>query len=245
MFEGLSTEGLEEAEDRLGGFTLYDTDIYLANLKAVYGIKADSGARGVVVIATLPGNKEYRETFYVTTKTGVNYFLNKADTSKKVALPGFQIVEDLCIAVTGKSLKDIATDDKVMNVYDAEQRKEIPKSVPALVELMGKDIYLGIEKKLVNKQVQNTSTKEWEDSTDSREENGISKIFHHPTKLTVAEAKAGKTAPEFFDKWQEKNKGTVRDARKIKDGGGTKGAPQGGSASGKPASTPSLFGNKA
>ena len=58
--------------------------------------------------------------------------------------------------------------------------------------------------------------------------------MHNPTKLTKFEAEHGKTEPEFFNKWLEKNKGKVRDQTKK-----VIGSPNSVT---KPVS--SLFGNK-
>ena len=69
MFGNMTTDGLEQSQDRLGGFTLQESDIYLATIKAFYAGKADSGAMNITVIADLNG-KEYRETIYITNKKG-------------------------------------------------------------------------------------------------------------------------------------------------------------------------------
>lgn len=246
LFGDMSTEGFEEAEDRLGGFQLFETDVYDTVVKAFYAGKANdaaSQAKSITVIADI-GGKEYRETFWVTTKEGKNYFLNKNDQTKKVALPGYQIVDDICLATTGKGLNELAFDDKVINVYNPEHKKEMPTNVKMGMAVVGQPVTLGIQKVLVNKQTKNSSGV-YEDTPDSREENQIAKVFHTATRVTIVEAKAGKTA-EFYDQWIKKNKGTTYDRRKIKDGAttgqnGRSGPPQGGGAS-KP-TTSSLFGN--
>ena len=249
IFGNLTTEGLEETQDRLGGFTVYDSDAYTGTLKAVYAGKSpNSKAQSITVILELDGGKEYRETFWVTNRNNENFFRNKTDNTKKVPLPGFVIVEDLCLVTTNKGLSDQTTEEKVMNVYDPDAKKEIPKAVPMLVELLGKKVTLGILKELRNKQVKDSSTGEYVDTPDSREENVTDKIFHHPSNLTVVEARQGTTVATFYNAWLEKNKGNMRDRRTIKDGSGN------GGQTGKPgrpnvppkagettAKTPSLF----
>jgi len=247
IFGNLTTEGLEQSQDRLGGYQVLESDAYTGVIKAAYaGKSANSKAQSISVILDTDKG-EYRETFWVTNRNNENFFRNKQDPSKKVPLPGFVIVEDLCQVTSGKGLSDQATEDKVMNVYDPEAKKEVPKSVPMLVELIGKKVTFGILKELKNRQIKDTSTGEYVDTAESREENTTDKIFHHPSNMTVVEARQGATVATFFNAWLEKNKGNTRDRRNIKDGNG-------GGQSGKPgrpntppkagetaAKTPSLF----
>lgn len=248
LFGDMSTEGFEEAEDRLGGFQLFETDAYDAVVKAFYAGKADapSKAQSITLIADI-GGKEYRERFWITSKEGKNYFLNKNDQTKKVALPGYQTVDDICFATTGKGLNELSFEDKVINVYNAEQKKEVPTNVKMGMAVIGQPVTLGIQKVLVNKQVKD-SNGVYQDTAESREENQLHKVFHTATKMTIVEAKAGKPA-EFYEAWVKKNKGQTNDRRKIKDGASTgqngrSGPPQGSSASGGKPATSSLFGEK-
>ena len=81
--------------------------------------------------------------------------------------------------------------------------------------------------------------------------NTIEKVFHHPSKVTVVEAreaqKAGRDAEAvFYDKWVEKNKGVTRNKAKGASGnGGNSGRPGGGApqaGGGQQKKTNSLFG---
>lgn len=229
IFEGLTSEGLEATQDRVGGFRVFETDAYTGTIKAAYaGKSAHSKAQSISLILDLDNGKgEYRETYWITNKNGENFFRNKQDNTKKVPLPGFAIVEDLCLVTTDKPLAQQTTDDKIMNVYDPDAKKELPKSVPMLVELIGKKVTLGILKETRNRQVKNASTGEYEDTPESREENVTDKVFHFPSNLTVVEARQGTTVATFFTVWLEKNKGNTRDRRTIKDGanGGQSGKP--------------------
>ena len=239
-FGNLTTEGLEESQDRLGGFAPLDSDIYTGKIKAAYAGKSQQGATSVSLIVDTQG-REYRETLYVTNKKGENFFINKDDNTKKVPLPGFTIIDDICLIATGKPLAEQETEDKVINIYDYEQKKEMPKSVPMLVELVGKEISLGILKQLENKNAKG-SDGEYHPTAESRETNAIDKVFHPEMKLTVAEARNGQSDPKFHGAWTERNKGQVRDKRSIKEGGGTEGAPKAGAA--PQAQRKSLFGQK-
>ncbi len=249
-FGNLKTDGLEETQDRLGGFAALETDSYTGTIMLAYGEKSKGGALGVNIHYDFKG-KQYRETYWVTNKKGENWFLNPNDKNKKVPLPGFTVVEDICLMTTGKGLADQKEEDKIVNIYDYDAKKELPKSVPVLIDLIGQDITLGIIQEIVNKNEKNDSTGEYTAIAESRNQNVVDKVFHYPSNVTMAEARKaeadGTTAePLFHAAWVEKNKGITRDKRTIKDG--STGAPQSGRPSGaapttgKP--TSSLFGKK-
>lgn len=242
LFGGLTTEGLEETTDRLGGFQPQQSDIYAVTIKAAYAIKSAGGASGVVVLANLPNQQEYRETIYITNRKGENYYLNKNDQTKKVPLPGFTTIDDLCLCASGQPLSAQPTEEKTMNIYDSDEQKEVPKSVPVLIDLTGKTVLLAILRNLENKSKKDGST--YVATAETRETNTIDKVFDFDSKLTTVEARAGAEEPEFHDAWLERNKGNTKDRRTIKDGeGGTSGKP-GSAPSSKGGTTPkkSLFG---
>ena len=246
IFGNLTNEGLEETTDRLGGFQIRATDIYPATIKAAYAGQSAGGARNVTIVVELPDG-EYSETIYVTNKKGENWFLNQNDKSKKVPLPGFTTIDDICLVTTGKSLSEQDTEEKVVKVYDYDERKELPKAVPMLVDLISQTLFLGIVQQTVDKNQKNESTGEYEPTGETRDENIIEKVFHDPSKMTVVEARQGATEPVFFEKWLSKNKGNIRNKAKGADGKGSAqsgrpggGAPQSGAGGQK--KTSSLFG---
>jgi hypothetical protein len=210
LFSGMTNEGLEETEDRLGGYAVYPSDIYNAIVKMAYAGKSASGAQFINFEFDLGNGRMYREVAYFTNKKGENFWVN--ETKKKVPLPGFSLVDDICLLTTDEPLAAQATEDKMVKVYDADAKKELPKSVPVLMGLIGKPISLGILKQLESKSIKNSSG-EYVPTGETRETNLIDKAFHTETKLTVVEARNGKDAGEFWDKWLEKNKDAVRDRR--------------------------------
>ena len=245
MFGNLTTTGLEKAEDRLGGGGVFETGIYSGKIKMAYAGKSPGGAQNVSLIVDL-GGREYRETIYITNKKGENFFLNKQDASKKVPLPGFTTINDICMLTTEKPLAEQDVQDKTIKVYDFDLKKEVPTVVPVLMELLDKPISLAILKERVNKNVKNANTGEYEATADERDQNVIDKTFHTETKLTIVEAEQGNEVGVFWDKWAEKNDGKTRDKREIKDGQAPSGRP---GAPPKAGVTPiaakkSLFGKK-
>ena len=246
MFSDLKTEGLEDSQDRLGGFAPLETNAYEATIKVAYAGKSSGGANSITLMADL-GGREYRETIYITNKKGENFFLNKDDKTKKVPLPGFTVVDHLCLVTTDAPLSEQETEEKVVNVWDNDAKKELPKSVQVLTGLTGKKVFFGILNNLENKSEKNAAG-DYVPIADTRNVNVIDKVFHNPTKMTVVEAASGSTEPAFFDKWVAANAGKTRDRRELKDGatgsGGTSGKPNAGPPAAGSTSAPrtSLFG---
>lgn len=224
LFKDMTTDGLEETQDRLGGGQhIFETDIYTGTIKAMYAGQSQSGAHNITLIVDF-GGKEYRETIYYTNKNGKNYFFNKDDPTKKVPLPGFTVIDDICLSVTGAPLCEQATEEKVVKVWNFDAKKEEPKAVPMITAALGKTISLGVVKQLENKATKQGD--EYVPTTEVRTSNYIDKVFHTESKMTVVEAKAGKTEGEFWDAWLKRNQGQERDKRTIKDGeGGAAGRP--------------------
>lgn len=248
-FGNLTTAGMEDTQDRLGGFQVHESGAYTGTIKAAYaGSTPKSKAQSVTIILDTEAG-EYRETFWVSNKVNENFYTKDG---KKHLLPGFIIVNDTCLVTTDKELSQQVTEDKVMNVWDPESRKEQPTSVKMLVDLLGKTVTYGLLKQIVNKNEKDQATGEYVPTAETREENVTDKVFHHPTNLTIVEARQGIKEATFFDAWVKKNKGVDRDRRTIKDGAGgaqsgragrPAGAPKAGDTNGAgQARTSSLFG---
>lgn len=216
LFNNLTSNDLEETQDRLGGFAPLETDIYTGKIKAAYAGQSQGGAHSVTAIIALEGGREYRETFWVTNRKGENFYLNPQDKTKKVGLPGFTVVDEICLVTNGKPLSEQETAEKVINVYDPDLKKEAPKSVDMLIDLIGEEVSLGILNSLENK-TEKDNDGNYVPTAETRNVNTVEKVFHTGTKMTVAEARDGKEAAVFWDSWLERNKGKTRD-KTNKDG---------------------------
>jgi len=254
LFSNLTTEGHEETDERVGGgsFTR-ETDIYTMKIKLAYAGKSDGGAQNVTFI--FDDGREFRSTIYVTNRQGQNYFHPKKsnsqerDTSKKQNLPGFDLVNEICLITTDKGLADQATEEKTVMIWNSSDKKELPTSAHVLVDLLGKEISLAIYKQLENKTELQGDT--YVDIADTRDTNNIEKVFHPVYHVTVKEAAratkvegdkmlddAGNNVGIFWDKWLEAHKGKTKDKRTIKDGdGGQSGRPGGNRSAGAPPSS--------
>lgn len=244
MFSHMTDDGLEKATDRLGGGGAFDTNVYDATVKLAYASKSQSSdAQSVVVHLDIDG-REYRETFWVTGKSGQNSYPDKKDPSKKHPLMGFTMVDDLCLLTTGLPLSEQPVEEKVCNLYDFEQKKEIPQNVPVLVDLLGKDITVAVFAQIVDK----TSKvgNDYVPNGETRTENVADKFFHFDSKRTVTEVREGLEEGVFYHKWSEKNAGQPprNRAKGVQGNTGAPGRPAGppaAAAAAGGAARPSLF----
>ncbi|QIG70529.1 single-stranded DNA-binding protein [Rhizobium phage RHph_N38] len=239
IFAGLGNkEGVKGAEDRVGGFQVFETDIYEAEIAAMYSIKSTKGAGGVHLTLKI-GDKEYNEDVWVTNTKGENTFTKDGVT---YFLPGWNHVDHIALVATGeKGLAQLDVEDKTFKVYDPNAKQALPKSVPTFVEVLGKKIWVALVKSEENKSVK--EGEKYVPTSEKRVVNSIDKVFDYGTKLTVAEATSGKPA-EFFDAWLAQNKGKTRNNFKEVQGGGTTGRPAGAPPQGGEGNKPSLFGKK-
>ncbi len=230
MFNSLKNDDLVESVDRLGGFHPFKSDVYIGPIKMAFVEKAASGAMGVALVIELDG-REYEQTIYVTDKAGKNYFVDKNDKTKKQALPGFNVIDDLCLVATGEPLsaQDEHLEEKLVKVYDKDTKGRVPKSRPVITSLIGKTVAVAIFEILENKNQKEGD--KYVPTAETRTVNEIEKVFDVESRLSVAEARHQRPA-EFWDAWVKQNKDRVIDKRTIKDGmggqGGSLGRPPAG-----------------
>lgn len=238
MFSKLNTNtDLEESIDTLGGggsFTV-PSDIYELVIKQAYGHVAASGAMAVHLELGVTGRENpYSETIYVTNKNGENFYTRNG---KNFPLPGFSIIEDICLITTGSGLSEQPHEDKLVNIWDFESSKFIPKERPVLVDLIGKKFSGGILEIRENKTAKNQSTGKYEPINEERIINNLQKVWDTDSQLTVFEARNDKD-PEFWDAWIDKYAGNLQDKYKEVKGG----AAAGSAGSSRPSKL--KFGNK-
>lgn len=203
----MSSDGLEATKDVLGGFKVWDTDVYEMTIKLAYaGKSASSEARSITFHLVDDSGQEYRETIWVSNKEGLNY---KVEDGKKKPQIGFVTVDELCLLATEKPLKDQVTEEKIVPLYDFDAQKELPKPVYVITSILGQRVKVAIEKVKKFKQAKDGAGN-YVDTKDTKEENQIQKIFHHESNKTVNEYREGKEAG-FHDQWLGKNKGKVND----------------------------------
>lgn len=256
LLASLTTQDDIAAEkDTLGGGSriresgIYKFAVALAYLQKSKEDANKGGALGLFLVLKDQAG-EYKPTIYLTSgkdKGCKNYYEDK--DGKKNYLPGFNLGNSLALLTTGKEISQLDTEDKVVNIYNYDAKADVPTKVACVTEIMGKEIYAAVLKRITDKNVKDASGA-YVPSGETREENEIDKFFcaiDGFDKLTSAEIKAkrgGAELPEktFYAQWQEKNAGKVID--KSTKGAGTPGAPAGAAKAATPAAgkpTNSLF----
>jgi len=227
LFAGLTTAGMEQAEDRLGGGRhIFDTDVYEnIKIKLAYTGQWDSGARYVYILAEIDG-QEFEETITITNKEGQNFYMKEG---KKNQMPGFVTINELCLTATGSELEDQDTEERQIEVWNNEEKKKVRQARDVLTDLTGATASLAIRKTTQPKQKKGDDQK-YHDTDEDVTINEIVKSFHPETRATVSEIKkAEKDGKDieavFIDQWKEKWKGT--EYNKRKGSGSSKGTADG------------------
>ena len=212
LLTALTTEeGVQGERDLIGGYQPLESGLYNCMITMAYLKKSSGGALGLTLHMKTEENREIRETIYVTSgdaKGNSHKFTNSK--GEQGYLPGFLLGDSLCLLTVGAPLSSIQTEDKVVNVYSAESKKEEPTTVPVLMALLNQPITAGVLKQIEDKPVMNDAGK-YVPSGETRTINVIEKFFRAADGLTVPEIRGGCTAAEFKQTWAHQNNGTVRD----------------------------------
>lgn len=255
-------------EDYVGGGGLFDTDIYEAVIKTAYIGKASaSESRNVTLLLDIKG-RELRYSAWVSNKQGEVTYTDKK-TKEVKNLPAYNQMNSLALLVAGKNLGELDTEELVVRLYDYDAKKELPQSVTCFTELHNETIAIAVQRQTVDKTKLNDTTKTYDPTGETRDQNEIVKFMVPEKLLTISEIaefikglgekfddvvdnklllKAIKKVPAeqaiFAPKWLEKNKGQTYDKSVgAKPGKAfTSAGATGGSASGAGASkASSLF----
>lgn len=240
-----TTTKVEETveSDRLGGASLLDSNVYLMTIKGAYLDQSAGGASCLVLALETEQGKQHRETVYFTNKAGETFYTRDGKTHY---LPGYLILDSLCMLANETPLLEQNFEDKVVKIYDFELKKEIPQNREVAVDLLGQQVKVAIFRQLVNKQAKNAKG-EYVPTAETREENVIAKYFHAETDQTYGEAKEGIEGGIFMAEWLKKYEGVVVDKVKPADSSAVGGASSvGKGTSSAPAERkPSIFNKKA
>lgn len=238
MFGNVDRSKMEDTGDTLGGggFQPKESNIYLADVKVMYVTESQAGAKAVNVELELEDGSNYRETIYVTNRIGEVTF---EKDGKVFPLPGFKLIDEMCLIASGKDLTEQDFQPKTLKLYDFESRSEVPREVPVSMDTVGQKIAVAIQQIRENKQVKGDDGK-YRPTNEERVINSIVAVFHPEQKVTVTEARAEKE-PAFWDAWLKRWEGKVNDKYKeVAQTGGMRTANTGSA----PAKRNSLFAKK-
>lgn len=201
-----SDEEIQESGDYVGGVFTHPNGEYTMRIDAAYLGQSQGGANSLTLhFSEVEGNRQHRETLWITSgqaKGQKNYYINQK--GEKHFLPGMETANQLCLIVTGKKLAQQAHDNKMVSIWNYEQRKEVPTEVPVLTDLVGEEVRLVLGKIRENKTQKVDG--EYIDTNEAREFNEIVK-FVTPNGRTVTEARAEMEEAEWLPKWLDRFEG--------------------------------------
>ena len=232
-------DSIAQDKDVLGGGSrALESNAYDFKIKNAYVTKAASEALGVTLELETDAGEKLKHTEWVTSgkeKGCKNYYIDKK-TQEKRYLPGFNNINAVCLLTVGKELSEMEDEERQVMLWNSEAKKEVPTKTPVLVDLLGKEITLGVLKEVTNKTKYNESTKTRDIVEGTVESNTVAKVFRTRDRKTVAEIRGNVEEAVFYSQWVERNAGKTVD--KVKDVPATSGV------AGAPAAKPkqSLFG---
>jgi hypothetical protein len=242
LLADLSTDSeIANEKDSVGSGGVLESGCYLSTVTLAYVTQAEGGAKGLVLNFKTDEGRDIRQTLWMTSgkaKGCKNYYEDK--NGQKQYLPGFLNANALALLTVGKEISQLDTETKVVSVWNKTAKAEVPTKVEVPVDLMGKEIVVGLIKQTVDKTAKNDSTGTYDPTGETRDENEIDKFFRAADKMTTAEVRAEAQEASFVNTWEAKWTGKTRN--KAKGVTGTAGAPRAAAATGvtkKPAT--SLF----
>lgn len=186
-----------------------DTGAYGGTIDIAFAGQSKGGARSVTINLSLDGGKKVSDTVYITNKAGDVTFEDKE--GNKQFLPGYALINNLCIMATGKGLQDLAetVETKTVKLFDFDAKKEVPTDVQAITKLTGCRVLVSILEEEYEKKKQDAASGEYLGTGEFAVKNVILKVFHPDTRQTPVEIRDEAEAT-YLDKWLETNKGKMK-----------------------------------
>jgi hypothetical protein len=216
-----------------------ESDVYDCTVDMAYMGKSKGGALNVNLTLKTANGSEVTETIYISSGNSKGNKFTYTKDGAEHNLPGFNMINNLCLLTVGQPLSALQDEEKVIKIYNYDTRQDVNTAVPVLTQLLGQSISAGILKKIVDKNVQDDKGN-WVPGGETREQNEIDVFFRATDGMTAFEI-ANQMDPTHRDKWAQKNSGQTRNT--AKGGGTAKAANSGafGQASAAPKPQQSLF----
>lgn len=241
LLKSLTTDtSIAQERDSVGNSGPLDSGLHLCTIALAYITKSAGGAIGLVLHAKNEAAREIRQTLWMTSGTakgGKNFYEKDGE---KHYLPGFLLANSLALLTIGKELSEVDTEIKVVNVYSPDAKAEVPTKVEMVVDLLGKEILIGLIKQTVDK-TQKNDAGVYVATGETRDENEIDKLFRARDRKTVTEIRAQAEEAAFVATWEAKWAGHVRNKAKGAAVAGVAGAPKVGSPATSTKPKASLF----
>ena len=244
LLSNLTTDDtIANERDSVGSSGPLESGLYAVNVSLAYLNKSQGGALGLTLHLKTEAGREVRQTLWMTSGTAKgckNYYEDKQGI--KHYLPGFIHANALALLTTGKEISALDTETKVVNAYSPEAKAEVPTKVEMIMDLLGKDIIVGLIKQTVDKLKKNEATGIYDPTGETRDENEIDKFFRAKDRMTTAEIRGQAETPVFIETWEQKWAGKTRDRTKGSAPAGAPGMPKAATPAASKKPTTSLFG---
>lgn len=228
IFANLTTDNsiADEKDSVGGGSKILESGLYLCKINMAHVTISQGGAMGLVLTLKTEAGQEIKQTLWMTSGTakGCKNYYEK--DGQKNYLPGFLLANSICLLAVGKEIAQIDTETKVINLYNAEAKSEVPTKVDVLMDLLGQDILVGLIKQVVDKTKKNDTTGVYEPTGETKEENEVDKFFRARDRMTTAEIRAQAPTAAFADTWATKWTGNTKEKAKGAAAAGTAGVPK-------------------
>ena len=172
-------------EDFLGGGRALETDIYPAKVKYAYIGKAQNSDARNLTLCLVVNKQEISRSIWMTNRNGDVTYKDKTSGEAK-NLPGYNQVNALCMLIAGKEVGDLDVEEKTLNLYDFDAKREKPTSVQCFVELHDEELQVAIQKQIIDKTQQDDSGN-YVPTGETREVNEFIKFFPAERLVTLSE----------------------------------------------------------
>jgi len=218
-------------EDTVGGgsFT-WESGVYDVVVDMAYLDESKGGAMGLH-LTLLDGTKKLKETLWIASgkaKGQKSTYIDAKGTKRP--LPGYTQGLNLCMTAVDQTLEEAAnaSEAKTINIFDFDAKKEKPTNVDhVMTNLIGKNVKVGIIKRIENKTKLNSATGQYDPINEERELNIITQFFYADTGMSVMEKAKGETEAKFIDAWTAANKGKTQKRYKEVEGAASTGSSAG------------------
>ena len=242
MFSNLTTDNIEKSDDRVGGAApRLPTSIYDATIKLAYVSDSRRSKAQALNIHMEINGQEIREQIWFTNGQGQNFYVAKDGSGKHMQLPGFTLVNELCLLTTEQELSQQDVEEKVAKLWNYEERAEKNTNVNCLTDMHGKTVKVALLRKLIDKTAQ-TDSGDYKPTGDTVLINAVDKFLYAKDGRTVLEIQNNIEEAEFAEAWLTRNDNKDRDVTdKSKPAAGSSGvgrpganaSDKSGSATGK------------
>jgi len=199
----------------------FPTDAYHMTIDMAYLDVSAGGAHNVNFVFKDAEGRIVRQTIYFTNRQGQGTYLDKKSGEAR-PLPGFTIANNLCLLASGDPLAVVGkeAEEKVLSLWDRTARKELPQKKHVLVDLLGKEIILGLQEVVDDKNVKNAQG-EYVPSGETITINEINAVFRAVDRMSPKEIVGKAKEATALDNWITRNQGKQRIKSKIAKGGAT------------------------